>query len=39
MSHIAARVFTVLREDRPYELKDTDGNSISMAAARLTCPQ
>jgi transposase len=34
MSHIAARVFRVLREDRPYELKDTEGNSISMAAAR-----
>jgi transposase len=34
MSHIAARVFTVLREDRPYELKDTDGKSISVLAAR-----
>jgi hypothetical protein len=34
MSHIAARVFTVLREDRPYSLKDTDGNTLSMVAAR-----
>jgi hypothetical protein len=34
MSHIAARVFTVLREDRPYELKDTEGKSISVLAAR-----
>jgi len=34
MSHIAARVFTVFREDRPYELKDTEGKSISKLAAR-----
>ena len=34
MSHIGARVFTVLREDRPYELKDTDGRPISNMAAR-----
>jgi transposase len=34
MSHIAARVFTVLREDRPYELKDTEGKSIDVLAAR-----
>jgi hypothetical protein len=34
MSHIAARVFTVLREDRPYQLKDTEGKSINMLAAR-----
>jgi len=34
MSHIAARVFTVLREDRPYELKDTEGKPISVLAAR-----
>ena len=34
MSHIAARVFTVLREDRPYDLKDTEGKSMSVLAAR-----
>jgi len=34
MSHIGARIFTVLREDRPYELKDTDGKSVSVLAAR-----
>jgi transposase len=34
MSHIAARVFTVLREDRPYDLRDTEGKSMSVLAAR-----
>jgi len=34
MSHIAARVFTVFREDRPYELKDPEGKSISKLAAQ-----
>jgi hypothetical protein len=34
MSHIAARVFAVLREDRPYELKDTEGKSINVLAAK-----
>jgi len=34
MSHMAARIFTVLREGRPYELKDTEGKSISKLAAR-----
>jgi len=34
MSHMGARVFTVLREDRPYELRDTEGRPISKAAAR-----
>lgn len=34
MSHMGARIFTVLREDRPYELKDTEGKPISKAAAR-----
>jgi len=29
MSHMGARILTVLREDRPYELQDTDGKSIS----------
>ena len=34
MGHIGAGIFTVLREDRPYELKDTDGKSVSVLAAR-----
>jgi transposase len=34
MSHMGARVFTVLREDRPYELRDTEGKLISKMAAR-----
>jgi transposase len=34
MSHMGARVFTVLREDRPYELRDTEDQPISKATAR-----
>jgi hypothetical protein len=34
MSHMGARVFTVLREDSPYELRDTEGKPISKIAAR-----
>ena len=34
MSHVGARVFTVLREDRLYELRDTEGKPISNMAAR-----
>ena len=34
MSHVGARVFTVLREDRPYELRDTEGRPISKMTAR-----
>ena len=34
MSHVGARVFTVFREDRPYELRDTEGKPISNMAAR-----
>jgi transposase len=34
MSHMGARIFTVLREDRPYELKDTDGQPVSALTAR-----
>jgi len=34
MSHLGARVFAVLKEDRPYELRDTDGNPISKDHAR-----
>jgi hypothetical protein len=34
MSHMAARVFRVLREDRAYELRDTEGKPISKVAAK-----
>jgi len=34
MSHMGARLFTVLREDRPYELRDTEGRPISKMTAR-----
>ncbi len=33
MSHIGARILTVFRENRPYELRDTDGKPISRAEA------
>jgi transposase len=34
MSHIGARVLAVLREDRPYELRDIDGRPITSEEAR-----
>jgi hypothetical protein len=34
MSHLGARVLTVLKEDRPYELRDIEGNAISKEDAR-----
>jgi hypothetical protein len=34
MSHLGARVFAVLKQSRPYELRDTDGNPISKDDAR-----
>ena len=34
MSHIGARVLAVLRDDKPYELRDIDGRSISAGEAR-----
>jgi hypothetical protein len=33
MSHLGARVLTVLKENRPYELKDVDGKPISREEA------
>jgi len=35
MSHLGARVFAVLKQSRPYELRDTDGNPISKDDARI----
>jgi transposase len=34
MSHMGARVLSVLREDKPYELRDTQGKSITREEAR-----
>jgi transposase len=34
MSHLGARVLRVLSEDRPYELKDIDGKSVTRDYAR-----
>lgn len=34
MSHMGARIFKVIRADRPYELRDTEGNPINKMAAR-----
>jgi len=34
MSHMSARVLAVLREDKPYQLRDIDGRSISREEAR-----
>jgi transposase len=34
MSHLTARILAVLREDRPYELRDIEGNPISKKEAR-----
>ena len=34
MSHLGARVFTVLKQNKPYELRDNEGNPISKDDAR-----
>jgi len=34
MSHIGARILAVLRDDKPYELRDTEGNLITWRDAR-----
>lgn len=34
MSHIGARVLAVLRDDKPYELRDIEGNPITWGDAR-----
>jgi len=34
MSHMSARVLAVLREDKPYELRDIDGRTASREEAR-----
>jgi transposase len=34
MSHLGARILAVLRDDKPYELRDTEGNPIAWGTAR-----
>ena len=36
MSHLGARVLKVLLEDRPYELRDINGSSVTRDHARRT---
>ena len=35
MSHLGARVLRVLKEDRPYQIRDLEGNSISKNEAKI----
>jgi hypothetical protein len=34
MSHLLSRVYTVLKEERPYQLRDLEGKRVTMVAAR-----
>jgi len=34
MSHLLSRVYTVLEEERPYQLRDLEGNPVTMVEAR-----
>lgn len=34
MSHLGARIFRVMKENRPYELKDVEGNPVTKEQAR-----
>ncbi len=34
MSHLSARVLSVLREDKPYEIRDIDGSIVSREEAK-----
>jgi transposase len=36
-SHLANRIYAVLKRDRPYQLRDLDGNLITKAQARHIC--
>jgi transposase len=38
-SHLASRIYAVLKEDRPYELRDLDNQPITAAASRELCLQ
>lgn len=38
-THLLNRIYVVLREDRPYELRDVDGNPVDKHLARRICQQ
>ena len=38
-SHLASRIYAVIRDQRPYQLRDLDGNPISDATSRELCLQ
>jgi transposase len=38
-SHLASRIYAVLKEQRPYELRDLKGNAITVAESRELCLQ
>jgi transposase len=38
-THLLDRVYVVLREDRPYELRDVDGTPVSNQEARRICQE
>jgi hypothetical protein len=33
-SHLLSRMYTVLKEERPYQLRNLEGNSVTMVEAR-----
>lgn len=38
-SHLLNRVYTILKEERPYELRDVDGTPVTKAQARRICQE
>ena len=38
-SHLASRIYAILKEQRPYELRDLQGKPITVAASRELCLQ
>lgn len=38
-THLLDRIYVVLREDRPYELRDVDGTPVSARQARRICQE
>ena len=38
-THLLTRIYAILRDDRPYEMRDADGTPISKRTARQICQQ
>lgn len=38
-THLLARVYAILRDDRPYELRDVDGTAVDKRTARRICQE